>query len=214
MSDPHTFSGYFVRGSTSSSAKTLCTAAVDLLHKSPPPLPPACAFGLQLIACCLGDSGNYSCCTVSLSQAIFLINVCSSFIAQPPHAEDQTSERNLNSSAPSLYPLVLPLPGQRIAPLPVAAAAGVAFVFLLMLDMLVVRMATTAAFCECLRDSCLQLWRLCSNCQFYQRSYKIILNQHRHWCREKKLFLHSLLLHALLGSNFRFFSVRHVFHEV
>jgi hypothetical protein len=142
------FSGYFARDSTSSSALALCTAAVDMLHKSPLPLPHACAFGLQLIACCIGDSGNHSCCTISLSQAMFLINVCSSFIAQPPHAEDQTSDRNLNSSVPSPYPLVLHLPGQRIAPLPVAAAAGTVFVFLFMLDMLVVRMAAAAAFCE------------------------------------------------------------------
>jgi hypothetical protein len=70
------------------------------------------------------------------------------FIFHSLDTQYQTSERNLNSSAPSPYPLVLPLPGQRIAPLPVAAAAGVEFVFLLMLDMLVVRMATTAAFCQ------------------------------------------------------------------
>ena len=115
-----------MRGSTSASAAAVCTAAINMLQVTSSPPPHARAFGLQLLACCLVDSGeSNSSNLLTLAQAVSLINLCSSSITQDHSSNAETSMHVVSSFAPYPYPLVLPLPEQPLPPLNVAAAAGV-----------------------------------------------------------------------------------------
>jgi hypothetical protein len=97
-----------------------------MLQAASSPPPHARAFGLQLLACCLADSGESSNSNfLTLAQAISLINLCSSSITQDHSSNAETSMHVVSSFAPYPYPLVLPLPEQPLPPLNVAAAAGV-----------------------------------------------------------------------------------------
>ena len=129
-------SEYLLRGSTAVAAASLCTAAVDMLHASPPLPSHASAFAWQLLASCIGDSGSSSSSshTISLSQTIFLINACLSHISQYQSSDAvvQPSHRNFSSFAPFPYPMVLPLPEHCTLPLHVAAATGAVVVPLFM----------------------------------------------------------------------------------
>jgi hypothetical protein len=165
-------SGYLLRGSTAVAAASLCTAAVDMLHASPPLPSHASAFAWQLLASCIGDSGSSSSSshTISLSQTIFLISACLSHISQYQSSDAvvQPSHRNFSSSAPFPYPMVLPLPERCTLPLHVAAATGAVVVLLLMCVVFVPR------------DNCVQLWHPCSNCQYWQPISENIMSPYHH----------------------------------
>ena len=121
-----------MRSSTSASAAAVCAAAVSMLRSSPAPPLHARAFGLQLLASSLSDSGDSSIGHVlSLAQAISLIDLCSTSITQdqPATTSAQVQKHSISSFAPHAYPLVLPLPQQTIPPLYVAAASGIDFCF-------------------------------------------------------------------------------------